>query len=368
MVIPSLRKAFGAVSLHPEDGIAALLHEPAGGGGGTTDADGLDALKPGGLYLLRVLDEVAVGIDAQTLVEEHLAVGTLTATDEEDKVVLRGKLRDVGHTVGHITADGVEALEGGIWRDVRLDVVDDAVELVERLRGLGIEVDIAGEVELRHFIEALDDNSVGVCLSHEAEYLSMAFLAEDDDLLVGRLIILCLDALLELEHHRAGGIDDLDIVTTGQLVGLRGFTMGTEEHFHVVELLHLLVVDGDEPHLAEPFTLHAVVYDVTQTVEDVALGQFLLSFLDGGSHAEAEAAVIIDFDLKHQFIYDLQIYDLRFFEEGEVFVEEILGCDERGLLAGEDGAFCGRELRLDGWIIVEIQPQVLVDTLVHPVF
>ena len=136
MVIPSLRKAFGAVSLHPEDGIAALLHEPAGGGGGTTDADGLDALKPGGLYLLRVLDEVAVGIDAQALVEEHLAVGTLAATDEEDKVVLRGKLRDVGHTVGHITADGVEALEGGIWRDVRLDVVDDAVELVERLRGL----------------------------------------------------------------------------------------------------------------------------------------------------------------------------------------------------------------------------------------
>lgn len=75
-----------------QDGIAALLHEPARGGGGSTDANGLDASKPLGLDLLRVFYKMAVGIDAQTFVEEHLTIGTLAATDEEDQVVLRGKL------------------------------------------------------------------------------------------------------------------------------------------------------------------------------------------------------------------------------------------------------------------------------------
>ena len=31
---------------HRLNGVAALLHEPLGGGGGATDADGLDALEP----------------------------------------------------------------------------------------------------------------------------------------------------------------------------------------------------------------------------------------------------------------------------------------------------------------------------------
>ena len=69
-------------------------------------------------------------------VEEHLTVRALAPADEEDEIVLGGKLRDVRHTVGHVTADGVEALEDGSWGDMRLDIVDDAVELVERLRGL----------------------------------------------------------------------------------------------------------------------------------------------------------------------------------------------------------------------------------------
>ena len=31
---------------HRLNGVAALLHQPLGGGGGATDADGLDALEP----------------------------------------------------------------------------------------------------------------------------------------------------------------------------------------------------------------------------------------------------------------------------------------------------------------------------------
>ena len=57
--------------------------------------------------------------------------------------MLGGKLRDVRHAVGHVTTDGVEALEGGILRDMTLDIVDDAMELVERLRGLTIQIDVA---------------------------------------------------------------------------------------------------------------------------------------------------------------------------------------------------------------------------------
>ena len=47
---------------HLGDGVAALLHEPAGGAGGTADADGLDVFEPGGLNLAGVFDEVAVGV------------------------------------------------------------------------------------------------------------------------------------------------------------------------------------------------------------------------------------------------------------------------------------------------------------------
>ena len=79
---------------------------------------------------------MGVGIDAQTLVEQHLAVGALASADEEDEIMTGGKLRDVRHSVGYRTADGVEGAEGGFRRDVLLDILDDAMKLVERLGGL----------------------------------------------------------------------------------------------------------------------------------------------------------------------------------------------------------------------------------------
>ena len=45
-----------------------------------------------------------------------------------------------------------------------------------------------------------------------------------------------------------------------------------------------------------------------------------------------------------------------------------MGGDEAGLVAGEDGLLGCRELRLDLRIVVEVEAQVLVDALVHPVF
>ena len=69
-----------------------------------------------------------------------------------------------------------------------------------------------------------------------------------------------------------------------------------------MQLSHLLMVDGDEPELLQPFTLHTIVNDVTQTIQGGALGQFFLGLTDGGRHAEAKPAAIIDFNLHHIFI------------------------------------------------------------------
>ena len=290
----SFSDAFG------KDGIAALLHQPTGGAGGTTDADGLDALQPLRLNLTGVFYQMAVGVHAQALVEKHLSIGTLTTTDKEDEIVLCGKAGDIRHAVGYRAADGVEALEGGTLRYVRLDIVDDAMELIERLRGLGVKIDVAGEIELCHLIEVLDNDGLGFGLANETKDLGMTFLAEDHDL-SGILIILPLDALLELEHHRTGSIDDLDIVLTGKLVSLRGLTVGTQQHLHIMQLAHIVVVDRDQSHLAQAFALHTIVDDITETIEGLALCKFLLSFLNGGGHTEAETTAFIDFYLYHFF-------------------------------------------------------------------
>ena len=170
------------LALHFLYRLAAFLHQPLGRGGGTTDANGLDAIQPLLLNLTGILYQVGVRIDAQTFVEEYLAITALPSADKEDKIVAGGKLRDIRHTVGYRTTDRIEALEGGIWGDMGLDVVDDAMKLVKRLRGLAIEIDITGEIEFLHLVETLDDDSGAVGLSYQSENFGMTFLAKDDDL------------------------------------------------------------------------------------------------------------------------------------------------------------------------------------------
>ena len=48
----------------------------------------------------------------------------------------RSKLADIRHAVGYGTADGVERTESSIRRHVLLDIFDDTMELIQRLRGL----------------------------------------------------------------------------------------------------------------------------------------------------------------------------------------------------------------------------------------
>ena len=143
-----------------------------------------------------------------------------------------------------------------------LDVVDDAVELIETFGGLGVEVDAAVEVKTLYIFNVFHHNGSGACLSHQSENLRMSALAKDNDLAFGIGIILSLDPALQGQYHGACCIDDLDVVFPGQFVGFGRFTMGAEQHFHVVKLLHLLMIDGNQAMLMEPVYLHTVVHDV----------------------------------------------------------------------------------------------------------
>ena len=86
---------------------------------------------------------MGVCVDAQALIIQHSTVTALSTADKENEVVLGSKVRDVGHAIGHITTDGIETTESGRRRDVLLDILDDTMKLIQRLRGLRVEVDVA---------------------------------------------------------------------------------------------------------------------------------------------------------------------------------------------------------------------------------
>jgi hypothetical protein len=73
--------------------------------------------------------------------------------------------------------------------------------------------------------------------------------------------------------------------------------MGTEQHFHMVQAAHLIMVNGNQSHLPQSLTLHAIVNNISQAIELGTLGQLFLGFLDGGGHSEAEATAVVDFNL-----------------------------------------------------------------------
>ena len=76
----------------------------------------------------------------------------------------------------------------------------------------------------------------------------------------------------------------------------------------MMQMSHLLVVDGDESHLPQALTLHAVVHDVAQTIELGALGQFLLGLPDSCRHAKAETTAFVNLDIQHLSLNFLFIY------------------------------------------------------------
>lgn len=93
-----------------------------------------------------------------------------------------GESCNVRHTVCHLTAYRVEALESGVRRDVALYIIDDTTEFVETLRGLRIQIYVAAEIEKPHVFELFYHDGLAVCLPHESENLGMTVLSEYNNL------------------------------------------------------------------------------------------------------------------------------------------------------------------------------------------
>ena len=83
-------------------------------------------------------------------------------------------------------------------------------------------------------------------LPHKAKDFGMSILAENDNLRMRIIIILLLDAPLQLQHHWTGGVDDLNVMTFSQFIGLWRFAMRSQQHFHVVKSGEVVVIDGHQ--------------------------------------------------------------------------------------------------------------------------
>ena len=94
----------------------------------------------------------------------------------------------------------------------------------------------------------------------------MSRFAEDDNLRVRAHVILLLYPALQLKHHGACGVDNLDVVLPCHLIRRWRFAVRPQQHFHPMQFAHLLVIDGYEAQLLESFTFHTIVHDVAEAV------------------------------------------------------------------------------------------------------
>ena len=136
------------------------------------------------------------------------------------------------HAVGHLTANGVIVLKCGRGGDVLTDVFDNPAELFQGFCRLAIEVNVAIEIEVHHILWFLYDDGSAFSLPHQSQHFGMSGLAEDDDLsaMCGIVVIFPFNALLKVQHHWTGGINDFDVILLGTVVGFRRFTMSAKEY------------------------------------------------------------------------------------------------------------------------------------------
>ena len=235
---------------------------------------------------------MGIGIYPPTFIEEHLAIRALPATDKKHKVMLGGKTAYIGHTVGYLTADSVETLEHGIGRDMLTDVLYNFMELIKRLGGLTVKIDVTSEVEKLDIVKTRHNNGMPFGLPHQPKDFGMSGLTENN-YLWRRERIAFLYPPLQLQNHRTGGIDNFYVVTFCQFVGLRRLSVGTQQHLCIVQFSQVVMIDGYQPHLLQSLTLHTVMNDISKTVKPGTLGELFLCFADSGSDTKTEAAACI---------------------------------------------------------------------------
>ena len=96
-----------------------------------------------------------------------------------------------------------------------------------------------------------------------------------------------------MKYHRAGRVYDFNPVGFGLPVRGRRLTVGTQEHFGVMQGRECGVVDGDEAEFFQTVAFLAVVHDVAQTIERGSPCQLFFRLVDGAGHAEAEARPLV---------------------------------------------------------------------------
>ena len=210
--------------------LAAIFHEPFGCGGGAADAYAAHfALEPFGADILGIIHLVRGGINLAAGFAEHAAVAAFLSADEDDHIVAGCKGADIRQAVGHLAADGVEVAELGRGLDALADVVHHLAEALQGLGGLAEEADVAAEIQSVRFLGMFNHDGRAVRLAHEAQHLSMAWFAVDDDLRLPGFVIDALDAPLELQHHGTGGINEFYAALVGQGVGGGWLAVGAEQ-------------------------------------------------------------------------------------------------------------------------------------------
>ena len=171
--------------------------------------------------------------------KKNATVAALAAAHKEYEFVLAGELANLRDPVGYRAADGVIALKLDARLHALADLVDDASKFLHRLGGLRVEVDVSRVVNLVDLVDVFDDQCLTASLAHQTVDLGMTALAVDDYLRPMRGILIVIgggDALLQLEYDGAGGIDNLDIVAAGSLIGFGRFSMCPQQHLHIVQL------------------------------------------------------------------------------------------------------------------------------------
>lgn len=87
-------------------------------------------------------------IDVEAMVEKYFAVAAFRSGDKQDHFMVCCKLFEMLDAVAYAAADSVERLEVSFGRLAALDFFDNRAEAFERLCGLGIEGNVACEVDL----------------------------------------------------------------------------------------------------------------------------------------------------------------------------------------------------------------------------
>lgn len=231
------------------DGLFAFFHEPFGCGRCAANAYCAAVAQQVVVDFVCAVDYIRVGVDGTALSEEHPAVGAFFTADEEDSIVLSGKLSDVLHAVCGLSADSVVVAERCVGIHAFAYFVYYLTEAVERLGGLRIETDVFIVIKFVQVVGRFYDDGIATCLPHETEHFGVTVFPVDYNLFVFEFagVVFFFDAFLQVKYDGARSIDEEDMVVLGGKVSFWRFAVGAQEDFYVVQAGESGVVDGNEP-------------------------------------------------------------------------------------------------------------------------